>query len=90
MAPGLRHGERQTLGLRRGARTGLPQHHGGRLTTAYAVNAPVLALTGQIQQSMIRAAMSACWHELPDQLSIMRGLTRMGRPHHMRPPRRRR
>ena len=45
------------------------------LSTAYAVNAPVLALTGQIQQSMIGRNVGLL-HELPDQLSIMRGLTK--------------
>ena len=45
------------------------------LATAYAVNAPVLALTGQIQQSMIGRNVGLL-HELPDQLSIMRGLTK--------------
>lgn len=45
------------------------------LSTAYAVNAPVLALAGQIQQSMIGRNVGLL-HELPDQLSIMRGLTK--------------
>src|SRR3979411_30199 len=45
------------------------------LSTAYAVNAPVLALTGQIQQAMIGRSVGLL-HELPDQLSIMRGLTK--------------
>lgn len=45
------------------------------LSTAYAVNAPVLALTGQIQQSMIGRNVGLL-HELPDQLAIMRGLTK--------------
>jgi acetolactate synthase-1/2/3 large subunit len=45
------------------------------LSTAYAVNAPVLALTGQIQQSMIGRGIGLL-HELPNQLSIMRGLTK--------------
>jgi acetolactate synthase-1/2/3 large subunit len=45
------------------------------LSTAYAVNAPVLALTGQIQQAMIGRNVGLL-HELPDQLSIMRGLTK--------------
>src|SRR5467141_889878 len=43
--------------------------------SAYAVNAPVLALTGQIQQAMIGRNVGLL-HELPDQLSIMRGLTK--------------
>src|SRR5258708_34419030 len=45
------------------------------LSTAYAANAPVLALTGQIQQAMIGRNVGRL-HELPDQLSIMRGLTK--------------
>ena len=45
------------------------------LSTAYAVNAPVFALTGQIQQAMIGRNVGLL-HELPDQLSIMRGLTK--------------
>ena len=45
------------------------------LSTAYAVNAPVLALTGQIQQSMIGRNVGLL-HELPDQIAIMRGLTK--------------
>src|SRR5258707_10857057 len=45
------------------------------LSTAYAVNAPVLALTGQIQQAMIGRNLGLL-HELPDQLAIMRGLTK--------------
>src|SRR5690242_11644845 len=45
------------------------------LSTAYAVNAPVVALIGQIQQSMIGRNVGLL-HELPDQLAIMRGLTK--------------
>lgn len=45
------------------------------LATAYAVNAPVLALTGQIQQAMIGRNVGLL-HELPDQLAIMRDLTK--------------
>ena len=45
------------------------------LSTAYAANAPVLALTGQIQQSLIGRNIGLL-HELPDQLAIMRGLTK--------------
>src|ERR1051326_4934512 len=45
------------------------------LSTAYAVNAPVVALTGQIQKSMIGRNVGLL-HELPDQLAIMRGLTK--------------
>lgn len=44
------------------------------LSTAYAVNAPVLALSGQIAQAMIGRNVGLL-HELPDQLAIMRGLT---------------
>ena len=39
------------------------------------MNAPVLALTGQIQQAMIGRNVGLL-HELPDQLAIMRGLTK--------------
>jgi acetolactate synthase-1/2/3 large subunit len=45
------------------------------LSTAYAANAPVLALSGQIQQSMIGRNVGLL-HELPDQLGIMRSLTK--------------
>jgi len=45
------------------------------LSTAYSANAPVLALTGQIQQAMIGRNVGLL-HELPDQLAIMRGLTK--------------
>lgn len=45
------------------------------LSTAYAVNAPVVCLTGQIQQAMIGRNVGLL-HELPDQLGIMRGLTK--------------
>ncbi|HZP97971.1 MAG TPA: thiamine pyrophosphate-dependent enzyme [Reyranella sp.] len=45
------------------------------LSTAYAVNAPVVALSGQIQQSMIGRGVGLL-HELPDQLAIMRSLTK--------------
>ena len=57
------------------------------LSTAYAANAPVLALTGQIQQSMIGRNVGLL-HELPDQLSIMRG-TPNGPTASTRRPRRR-
>ncbi len=46
------------------------------LSTAYAVNAPVLALMGQIQQSPMIGRNVGLLHELPDQLAIMRGLTK--------------
>jgi acetolactate synthase-1/2/3 large subunit len=45
------------------------------LSTAYSANAPVVALTGQIQQAMIGRNVGLL-HELPDQLAIMRGLTK--------------
>jgi acetolactate synthase-1/2/3 large subunit len=45
------------------------------LCTAYAVNAPVLALVGQIAQSAIGRGYGHL-HELPDQLAIMRLLTK--------------
>lgn len=45
------------------------------LCTAYAVNAPVLALVGQIAASLIGRGTGQL-HEIPDQLAIMRGLTK--------------
>src|ERR1044072_7336107 len=45
------------------------------LSTAYAANAPVLALTGPIQHDMIGRNLGLL-HELPDQRPIMRGLTK--------------
>jgi acetolactate synthase I/II/III large subunit len=45
------------------------------LSTAYAVNAPVLALVGQIAQSAIGRGYGHL-HEIPDQLGIMRSLTK--------------
>jgi acetolactate synthase-1/2/3 large subunit len=45
------------------------------LSTAYSANAPVLALVGQISQSLIGRNLGQL-HELPDQLAIMRGLTK--------------
>ena len=58
------------------------------MSTAYAVNAPVLALTGQIQQAMIGRNVGLL-HELPDQSASMRGLTkwadRITRPRGARP-----
>ena len=51
------------------------------LSTAYAVNAPVLALTGQIQQSMIGRNVGLL-HELPDQLVDHARPHQVGRPHH--------
>jgi acetolactate synthase I/II/III large subunit len=47
----------------------------GALCTAYACNAPVLALTGQIPQAMIGRNLGFL-HELPDQLGVMRRLTK--------------
>lgn len=45
------------------------------LSTAWATNAKVLALSGQIVQSMIGRGIGQL-HELPDQMAIMRGLTK--------------
>jgi acetolactate synthase I/II/III large subunit len=45
------------------------------LSTAYACNAPVLALTGQIPQQHIGRG-HGFLHEIPDQLGIMRSLTK--------------
>lgn len=45
------------------------------LCTAYACNAPVLALTGQIPQKHIDGGFGFL-HELPDQLATMRSLTK--------------
>jgi acetolactate synthase-1/2/3 large subunit len=45
------------------------------LCTAYACNAPVLALTGQIPQKYIDGGFGFL-HELPDQLATMRSLTK--------------
>ena len=47
----------------------------GALCTAYACNAPVLALTGQIPQAMIGRGLGFL-HELPDQLGIMERLSK--------------
>lgn len=47
----------------------------GALCTAYAVNAPVLALVGQIPAAAIGRGYGLL-HEIPDQLGIMRGLTK--------------
>ncbi len=56
----------------------------GALCTAYAVNAPVMALVGQIPASAIGRGYGLL-HEIPDQLGIMRGLTkyadRINAPH---------
>jgi acetolactate synthase-1/2/3 large subunit len=47
----------------------------GALCTAYAVNAPVLALVGQIPSAAIGRGYGLL-HEIPDQLGVMRGLTK--------------
>lgn len=56
----------------------------GALCTAYAVNAPILALVGQIPSATIGRGYGLL-HEIPDQLGIMRGLTkyadRINAPH---------
>ncbi len=45
------------------------------LATAYALNAPVLCLTGQIPSRLIGKAQGIL-HEIPDQLGVMRSLTK--------------
>lgn len=45
------------------------------LSTAYAVNAPVLALVGQIPAALIGRGYGLL-HEIPDQIGVMRGLTK--------------
>ena len=45
------------------------------LATAYALSAPVLALTGQIPSAMIGRGLGLL-HEIPDQLGILRSLTK--------------
>jgi len=45
------------------------------LSTAYATNTPVLALSGQIPQAMIGRGFGML-HEIPDQLGVLRGLTK--------------
>ena len=45
------------------------------LATAYALNAPVLCLTGQIPSKSIGKA-EGILHEIPDQLGVMRSLTK--------------
>ena len=47
----------------------------GALCTAYACNAPVLAITGQIPQAMIGRNLGFL-HELPDQLGVMSRLAK--------------
>ena len=45
------------------------------LSTAYSCNTPVLALTGQIPSHMIGRGLGML-HEIPDQLGVLRGLTK--------------
>jgi len=45
------------------------------LSTAYATNAPVLCISGQIPSHLIGRGFGLL-HEVPDQLSILRGLTK--------------
>jgi acetolactate synthase-1/2/3 large subunit len=47
----------------------------GALCTAYACNAPVLCVTGQVNSELIGRGAGA-HHEIPDQLATMRGLTK--------------
>lgn len=48
---------------------------GAALCTAYGANAPVMCLTGNIMSHMIGKGRGQL-HELPDQLALMRGLTK--------------
>src|SRR5215213_6238186 len=45
------------------------------LSTAYATNAPVLCISGQIPSNLIGRGFGLL-HEIPDQLAILRGLTK--------------
>src|ERR1700730_16124571 len=45
------------------------------LSTAYATNAPVLCISGQIPSDLIGRGFGLL-HEIPDQLSILKGLTK--------------
>ena len=45
------------------------------LATAYATNAPVLCISGQIPSNLIGRGFGLL-HEIPDQLSILQGLTK--------------
>ena len=45
------------------------------LSTAYATNAPVLCIAGQVQSDLIGRAYGLL-HEIPDQLGILRSLTK--------------
>ncbi len=45
------------------------------LATAYATNAPVLCVSGQIPSNLIGRGFGLL-HEIPDQLAILRGLTK--------------
>lgn len=47
----------------------------GAICTAYALNAPVLALTGQIASAAIGRGLGLL-HEIPDQLGVLRSLTK--------------
>ena len=48
---------------------------GAALCTAYGANAPVLCLTGNIMSHLIGQGRGQL-HELPDQLALLRGLTK--------------
>src|SRR6201993_4158869 len=45
------------------------------LATAYATNAPVLCISGQIPSDLIGRGFGLL-HEIPDQLAVLRGLTK--------------
>ncbi len=47
----------------------------GALSTAYAMNAPVLAISGQIQSDLINKGLGEL-HEIPNQLAMIRHLTK--------------
>lgn len=51
---------------------------GAALSTAYATNAPVLCLTGQIHADQIGRGYGML-HEIPDQLGVMQSLTKWAR-----------
>ncbi|GEO87467.1 MULTISPECIES: thiamine pyrophosphate-dependent enzyme [Alphaproteobacteria] len=56
---------------------------GAALCTAYGANAPVMCLTGNIMSHLIGQGRGQL-HELPDQLTLMRGLTKWsGRINHV-------
>src|SRR5258706_145358 len=52
-----------------------PLHCGPALCTAYGGSAPVLCITGNIQSHLIGRGRGQL-HELPDQLALLRGLTK--------------